>query len=81
MEHEALTFITLQEKQGAEGQSGDTSAESERERVLRKYRNSKKYLRSLSPQLADFVQGEYGPILLNRPEVRRKIRELSWHLQ
>ncbi len=54
---------------------------SETERVRRKYRNSKKYLRSLYPQLADVVEGEYGPILQNKPEIKRKLREMNWHLK
>lgn len=81
MEHEAQTFIKLKKRRGEEGRSGTPPSETEIGRVLRKYRNSKKYLRNLYPQLADTVQGEYGPILFNKPEVRRKIRELSWCLK
>jgi len=81
MGEEALIFIQPNDGRGEEGQSRDTATESEKERILRKYRNSKRYLRDLYPQLADLVQGEYGPIFLNKPEVRRKIRELSWRLK
>jgi hypothetical protein len=78
MEGGALVYIEPTGKRDEEAQSGDASTESER--VLRKYRNSKKYLLNLYPQLADLVQGEYGSICLNKPEIKRKIRELSWRL-
>jgi hypothetical protein len=60
MEHDAVNF----------------TGPEERERILQKYRNSKKYLLSLYPRLAEVVQGEYGSIASNKPEIRKKIREL-----
>lgn len=81
MEHGALTYIKVKKRTGGEGQPADASSESETERVLRKYQNSKKYVRSLYPQLTDVVEGEYGPILRNRPEIKRKLREMNWHLK
>jgi hypothetical protein len=81
MEGDAPAYVTSEQRRGEQGQSGGAPIESEMELVLRKYRNSKKYLRSLYPQLVGFVQDEYGPILLNDPEVKRKIRGLSWRLK
>jgi len=82
MEHGALDYTNFKKRRSKERTIwGKLHWWRERNGVLRKYRNSKKYLRSLYPQLADFVQGKYGPILLDKPEVRRKIRELSWRLK
>jgi len=81
MEHGALTYIKIKKRTNGEGQPGGASTESETERVLLKYQNSKKYLRSLYPQLADVVEGEYGPILRNKPEIKRKLREMDWRLK
>lgn len=78
MEHEALDYIEAKRRQAKRRMiCGKVHSWREKNGVLRKYRNSKKYLRTLYPQLADFVQGKYGPILLNEPGVRRKVRELS----
>jgi hypothetical protein len=78
MEHMASTWIKLGKRHGGKRQNDNISTQNHAEDILRKYRNSKTYLRSLYPQLADFVQGEYGPILRNE---RRKARKLSWHLK
>lgn len=75
MEGVALTMIEAENSRGEKAQSQDTRIEDERNRILRKYRNTKGYLLHIAPWLADCVEDKYGAILLNKPEVRRIVRE------
>jgi proteasome lid subunit RPN8/RPN11 len=78
MENAALTMIGAKKERRHDWTfCGYLRRRTEKRRVLRKYWNTKKHLKSVYPWLADCIRGEYGPIRLNDPEVRRKIREMS----
>ncbi|MBN1362481.1 MAG: hypothetical protein JW993_17930 [Sedimentisphaerales bacterium] len=80
MENDALKVIDAKSGGHESAHAVEAPEEDERNRVLRKYRNSKKFLLHLHPELAQFVQGEYGPIPLRNRDVMGRIRDTSWHL-